>query len=99
MFLSPRQTQATRVDITAYGLWQMKLGTKSLSFEFDGVTLKDLIGALAEVKGVNLDETLAPNGRLAEGLKAFVNGVLTGDIGTRLRKGDEIVLSSVFDGG
>lgn len=88
------------VSITAYGLWQMKLGTKNLEFKLNGQTLRDLVEALAKMDGKDfIEDVLTPQGRLADGLKVFVNGISREDISTRIENGDDVVLFSVFDGG
>lgn len=78
----------------------MKLGTKNLEFKLNGQTLRDLIEALAKTDGKELmEDVLTPQGRLADGLKVFVNGISREDTSTLIENGDDVVLFSVFDGG
>jgi molybdopterin converting factor small subunit len=77
----------------------MKLGVKNVAFVMREGTLKDLVAALAKAKGADLEETISAKGGLASGLTVFVNGAAVQDLGTRLMEGDEVVLSSAFDGG
>ena len=92
--------RSVSVNITAYGLWQMKLGRKNLELEVDGGTLCGLIEDLARKDGKNFkDDILTTEGKLADGLRIFVNGVARNDMNAALQDGDDVVLVSLFDGG
>jgi molybdopterin converting factor small subunit len=86
------------VTVTAFGIWQMILGTKKLQVETKGRTLRDLIYALNEVALGKLEEEVLRAGHLDEKFKIFVNGKAS-DMNTTIADADDVLLFSVIDGG
>ena len=88
------------VNVNAFGLWQMLLGTKRRQVKSTGTTLRDLINTIRTnsqtgklVKEVLVDGGLDPK------FLIFVNGNVSDSLSTRLADGDEVLLFSVIDGG
>lgn len=88
------------VNVSAFGLWQMLLGTKRCQVKTSGTTLRDLIGALNELSaGKLVNEVLVAGGGLDAKFQIFVNGNIRNSLSTKLADGDEVLLVSVIDGG
>ena len=88
------------VNVSAFGLWQMILGTKRRQVKTSGGTLRDLIDALDELAmGKLIKEVLVADHALDPKFKIFVNGNVSDSLSTRLADGDEVLLFSVIDGG
>ena len=78
----------------------MFLGSERRQVKAKGPTLRDLIDALNDLTMGKLEkEVLIAGGSLDPKLKIFVNGKATHSLSTRLTDGDEVLLSSVIDGG
>jgi molybdopterin converting factor small subunit len=86
------------VTVTAFGLWQMILGTRKLQVEIKGRRLRDLINALNEIALGRLEEEVLDAGHLDEKFKIFVNGKAS-DLNTTIADADDVLLFSVIDGG
>ena len=88
------------VTVSAFGLWQMILGTKTRQVETKGHTLRELIGTLNETASGELEkQVLAANGNLDSKFRIFVNGKASDTLNTKLANGDDVLLFSVIDGG
>lgn len=88
------------VNVNAFGLWQMLLGTKRRQVRTSGGTLRDLIETLNQLsKGRISKEVLAAGGGLDPRFKISVNGNTSDDLSTELADGDEVLLFGVIDGG
>ena len=88
------------VNVNAFGLWQMLLGTKRRQVKSSGSTLRDLIYALNKFStGKLVTEVLVADGGLDPKFKIFVNGNVSNSLSTRLADGDEVLLFSIIDGG
>jgi molybdopterin converting factor small subunit len=88
------------VNVNAFGLWQMLLGTKRRQVRANGSTLRDLIDALNELSTRKLEkEVLVPDGGLDPKFKIFVNGTVKDSLAAKLTDGDEVLLFSIIDGG
>jgi molybdopterin converting factor small subunit len=87
------------VNVNAFGLWQMLLGTKRRQVKSTGTTLRDLINALNELSTGKLVKEVLVDGGLDPKFRIFVNGNVSNSLSTRLADGDEVLLFSVIDGG
>jgi molybdopterin converting factor small subunit len=88
------------VNVNAFGLWQMLLGTKRRQVRTSGGTLRDLIDALNELSTGKLEkEVLVADGDLDPKFKIFVNGTVRDSMSAKLTDGDEVLLFSIIDGG
>lgn len=88
------------VTVSAFGLWQMVLGTKRQRVETNGHTVGDLIATLNEMASGKLQgEIISDDGRLDPKFKIFVNGRESVTLTTQLTDGDDVVLFGVIDGG
>lgn len=88
------------VNVNAFGLWQMLLGTKRRQVKMSGTSLRDLIIALNDLcSGSLAGEVLVVGGGLDPKFKIFVNGNVASNLSTRLSNGDEVLLFSIIDGG
>ncbi|HKM49809.1 MAG TPA: MoaD/ThiS family protein [Candidatus Bathyarchaeia archaeon] len=88
------------VNVSTFGLWQMFLGSERRQVKAEGPTLRDLIDALNDLTMGKLEkEVLIAGGSLDPKLKIFVNGNVSDSLSTTLADGDEVLLSSVIDGG
>lgn len=87
------------VNVNAFGLWQMLLGTKRRQVKSTGTTLRDLINALNELSTGKLVKEVLVDGGLDPKFRIFVNGNVSDSLSTRLADGDEVLLFSVIDGG
>lgn len=88
------------VNVSAFGLWQMVLGTKRQQVETNGHTLGDLIATLNKMVSGKLEgEIIDDDGRLDPKFKIFVNGREAVNLTTQLSDGDDVVLFGVIDGG
>lgn len=87
------------VNVNAFGLWQMLLGTKRRQVKSAGTTLRDLINALNELSTGKLVKEVLVDGGLDPKFRIFVNGNVSNSLSTRLADGDEVLLFSVIDGG
>jgi molybdopterin converting factor small subunit len=88
------------VNVSAFGLWQMILGTKRRQVKTIGSTLRDLIDTLNDLSmGKLVEEVLVSGHGLDPKFKIFVNGNMSDSLSTRLTDGDEVLLFSVIDGG
>ena len=88
------------VNVNAFGLWQMLLGTKRRQVETSGTSLRDLINVLNDFSSGRIaNEVLLADGRLDPKFKIFVNGNVTSSLSTKLGNGDEVLLFSIIDGG
>ena len=88
------------VNVNAFGLWQMLLGTKRSRVKTSGTTLRDLIDTLNELStGRLVKEVLVAGGGLDPKFKIFVNGNVTSSLYTKLADGDEVLLFGIIDGG
>ena len=91
---------STLVNVSAFGLWQMILGTKRQQVQTNGSTLRDLIDTLNVLsRGMLVKEVLVANQGLDPKFKIFVNGSVSDNLSTKLTDGDEVLLFSVIDGG
>jgi len=88
------------VTVSAFGLWQMVLGTKRQQVETNGHTVRDLIATLNKMASGKLQgEIIGDDGRLDPKFKIFVNGRESVTLTTQLTDGDDVVLFGVIDGG
>ena len=88
------------VTVSAFGLWQMILGTKRRQVKTSGNTLRDLIETLNDLSmGKLVKEVLVAENALDPKFKIFVNGNVSDSLSTKLADGDEVLLFSVIDGG
>ncbi len=88
------------VNVNAFGLWQMLLGTKRRQVKTSGTTLRDLIDTLNGLStGKLVKEVLVADGDLDPKFKIFVNGNATNSLSTKLADGDEVLLFGIIDGG
>jgi molybdopterin converting factor small subunit len=87
------------VNVSAFGLWQMFLGSERRQVRAKGPTLRDLIDALNDVAMGKLEKEVLIAGRLDPKLKIFVNGNASDSLSTTLAYDDEVLLFSVIDGG
>ena len=88
------------VNVNAFGLWQMLLGTKRRQVKTSGTSLRDLINVLNDLSSGRIaNEVLLTDGRLDPKFKVFVNGNVTSSLSTSLGDGDEVLLFSIIDGG
>jgi len=88
------------VNVSAFGLWQMLLGTKRRQVRTSGTSLRDLIDALNALSTGDLaKEVLVSDGGLDPKFKIFVNGIVSDNLSTKLGDGDEVLLFSIIDGG
>jgi len=88
------------INVNAFGLWEMLLGTKRCLVKITGCTLQDLIVALNDrCTGTLASEVLMADGGLDPKFKIFVNGNVSQSLSTKLTDGDEVLLFSVIDGG
>jgi molybdopterin converting factor small subunit len=88
------------VNVNAFGLWQMLLGTKRRQVKTNGSTLRDLIDTLNQLsRGKLVKEILVADGGLDPKFKIFVNGNVSDSLSTKLADGDEVLLFGIIDGG
>ena len=87
------------VNVNAFGLWQMLLGTKRRQVKSTGTTLRDLINVLNELSKGKLVKEVLVDGGLDHKFMIFVNGNVSNSLSTSLADGDEVLLFSVIDGG
>lgn len=87
------------VTITAFGLWQMILGTKKRRVETKGRTLRDLIKTLNEIALGKLEGEVLTAGHLDKKFMIFVNGNARDNLNTTIADGDDVLLFAVIDGG